>query len=163
MDKFHEIELEKIIDASQSLYTIRGTVGSVAASVVLAVLGTALTAEKAGLFFIAAGVTLIFIYLDSSIKSAMATHYFRSLELRNQYSPNDNDALLSMFSLTPDAKQYIAELLDKPEEIRYKKLENYGLKFRSFPGFWLPLLSAIADISIGFWLMFAYQPNWMFF
>jgi hypothetical protein len=37
------------------------------------------------------------------------------------------------------------------------------LKFRSFPGFWLPLLSAISDIIVGFLLMFAYQPNLSFF
>jgi hypothetical protein len=160
MDKFHEMELEKILSGTQSLYTTRVTIGSGAVTPGIAILAVAFTDVATGqkwlqaiIFFIAAGMTIIFIFLDSLIKSVIATHYLRSIELLERFSIDDEQALTSIFALSPNEKSHIRKLLPKSPIKRYKALRNFGLKFPSLAGFWFPSLSVIADIAIGFYVI----------
>lgn len=161
MDDFHKIELEKIISATQTLYTTRVTVGSIVATVVFAILGTAFKSELTTItvaqpvsLFIAAALTFDFIVVDLYIKFAIASHYLRCLEIMRKFAIDDNNALSSIFAIDPKGQRYISDLLVALPDIRYKKLKNFGLNFKSLIGFWLPLVSAIADIIIGLLLIF---------
>jgi len=163
MDDFHKIELEKIISATQTLYTTRVTVGSITATVMFAILGIAFKSELTTItiaqplsLFIAAALTFDFIIVDLYIKFAIASHYLRCLEIMRQFTIDDNNALSSIFAIGPKGQRYISDLLDVHPDIRHKKLRSFGIKFKSLIGFWLPLLSTLADIIIGLILLFIF-------
>lgn len=162
MDDFHKIELEKIIGTTQSLYSIRVTGGGIAATITVGILGAAFTKEVTALkgiqaaagFFMAAGITFGFLLFDLAIKNAIASHYLRALELIKKYSPKDKNALSSIFVFSSSAHEYINGLVTEPKDIRRKSLRFFSLKFPSFIGFGLPLISIIGDIIIGIWFIF---------
>ena len=128
IDKFHEIEFEKIISATQTLYTTRVTAGGIVATVNLGILGaafnSALTNLEGGLaasFFVVIGITIAFMIIDVFIKSAIAGHYLRSLELAKKFAPEDGRVLSSIFVISPKGQIYINSLLDVSDDIRRKK------------------------------------------
>ncbi len=161
--RFYEIELEKIISATQTLCTTRVTAGGITATIALGILGAAFKSEipggQAASFFATAALSFCFILLDVKIKSAIAQHYLRASELIYQLSIDDENALSSIFVFSEKGRNYILEQLNEPNAIRRKNLKFFGLKFPSLIGFWLPLAGIIIEVIIGILFMTPLQKG----
>lgn len=163
LDKFHEIELEKVFDALLSIHNYRVQVGIFFGTVNLAALGVALTSQKS-LVLIFAGVLLwILIVLDFGSALSLSGYYYRAIELQDRFAPDDED-FLKMFSGT--AFLWARESAEISEGERHISIAGHhlpvslrSLRTQSVAGFWLPLAASFVEIAAGFvtWLVFSWS------
>ncbi|MFC2037810.1 hypothetical protein ACFLYD_07595 [Chloroflexota bacterium] len=159
LDRFHEIELEKTLDAIFGVQSLRVQVAVFFGTVNLAALGVALTTGKAIVVFFAAALLLLFAATDFGARLGIAALLRRVTRLQVRYAPNDTD-FLEMFPGTEVKWAQEMATRSGPREanrfLGYTPIPN--LAHQSVLGFWLPLAASLVEIGVGFTLWIGF--NW---
>jgi hypothetical protein len=157
LDKFHEIELEKLYESITSIKNLRLQMASFFGTANLTAMSLAFTSQKAGLIFFAVVLIWAFAILDSRSRMSVITCYFRILQMSLKYSTDDSFYL----NVHPGSElNYVRTLLNSNnQEKQIKGLTKIPLRNQSISAFWLPLLASIIEIAIGlaFWRIFGWK------
>ena len=161
LDRLHEMEIEKVFGAMLTTQTLRLQLGTFFGTLDLTALSIAFSTQKAGFCIVAGLLLLIFASVDRIGLSALFAFYHRSLQLKEQFAPNDEDSFLNIMLLGRWETQLreIGKISDRKQ--RWKALDTLGLKHPSPFGFWLPLAGALVEILCG--LMFWQFYGWSLF
>ena len=161
LDKLHEIEIEKVFGAMMSIQTLRLQLGTFFGTMNLTTLSIAFSTKKAGFFLFAGLLLFIFASIDRMGLSALFAFYHRSIQLKEQFAPNDEDSFLYIMLLGRWEKQLreIGKISDRIQ--RWRALDTLGLKNPSPFGFWLPVLGGVIEIACG--ILFCLLYNWSLF
>lgn len=149
VDKFHEIEIEKVFDAMLSTFNLRVQLGTFFATVNLAALSFAFSTQKSGIIIFSGLLLWVFIILDFVGVSALIRLEYRGMQLTELYSPKDIDNLYTVLNI-----RYIERIKNVfaiPDgEKRKKELSVLPYKMLPIFGFWFPLLISLLEIIAGF-------------
>jgi hypothetical protein len=147
MNKFHEIEIEKLFEMILSIENFRLQAGIFLATSNLGVLGYAVTQEKIILFFFGAILFLLLIPLDIYGRRGLVGCYYRLSILHRKYVRSEKDYLPNMFSATAQEVKRILALSDDKDKMR--RLRSAPWRVNNLLGFWLPVIASIIEIVTG--------------
>lgn len=152
LDKFHEIEIQKIFDAMISFHKVRMQAVAFIGTVEIGAISIGLGEQKAGILVAAGVVIWIALLLDVTIVGILARFYYRALMLEAQFAPGDNDTFLTLLFMDDLGARVrrISSLPTKKERIRELKL--LPVKPLTLPGFWIPFGIGVCEIAIGLML-----------
>lgn len=153
MNKFHEIEIEKLYDTILTTENLRIQIGIFFATINLGALGIAVTQEKAIIFFFAAALLLIMVPLDLTARKTLASAYYRVASLHKKYTKNDSDYSPNRFSRLT---QETLRILNLPKDHdKFSELKSSPLRIKTRYGFWLPIVGSVMEICLGLslWLL----------
>lgn len=159
LDKFYEIEVQKVFEAMLAIQGLRVQVGTFFGTANLTALGIAFSTQKAGIIFLSAFLLILFLILDLTARSALIRYYYRALILQNRYASNEEGTFLDIFlPVSTEAKVRQISKISKPEG-RSKALRSLLIGRASNPGFWLPLIAFFIEIFIGtiLWVIFSWE------
>ncbi len=157
LDRFHEIEIEKVLDGIVATQNLRIQIASFFGTANLALLSIAFSTQKAMLLLFAGALIWVFLVIDMRTRRALAVYYYRSLQLQARFAPNDNDVYVSV--LPDPMASWVRELSRVPQkELQINKLLSPPLRAQSVSAFWLPLIASIVEVGIGLtlWLGFSW-------
>ena len=158
LDKFHEIEVQKVFEAMLAIQNLRVQVGTFFGTANLTALGIAFSTQKAGIVLLSALLLLLFVILDLTARSALIRYYYRALVLQNRFSTGEQDTFLDIF-LTASTEAKIRQIAKIPKaEDRLKAMRGLLVSKASNPGFWVPLVAFLIEVIIGVILWLAF--NW---
>lgn len=155
LDRFHEIELERLIEGIITLHHLRMQVGVFFGTVNLAALGVALTTQKALVVFFAGILLWMLIAADMVARASVAAYYYRALKLQERFAPNDDGFLTMLPGSSVTYARDIAKISDLDgQHLVLGYLPLRSLRVQSNLGFWLPLAASLLEIAAGvvFWL-----------
>lgn len=125
LDRFHEIEIEKIFDALFTIQTFRVQIATLFGIANITALGIAFTIQKAGIVLLAALLMLLFVSLEINMTVDVFRYYCRALSLQERFSPNDSETFLSIFA-SPNHEAQIRHLLKRTDLTkRHEKLRKW--------------------------------------
>ena len=159
LDKFHEIEIQKVFETMLSLQTFRLQLGTFFGTANLTALGIAFSFQKAGIILLAAVSLWIWMILDVVLRGAFFRYYYRALILQEMFAPEDNNTFLDIFLPTYRELQIrqIAKM-PNPEE-RIKALQKISTSILASTGIWLPIVGSVTEIIFGIalWLVLGWS------
>ncbi|MBV6506728.1 MAG: hypothetical protein ILNGONEN_02310 [Syntrophorhabdaceae bacterium] len=94
IDRFSEIEIQKVFDALLSTQNLRVQIGTFFGSASLTTLGIAFSVQKSGLVIIAALFFWISILMDFITRGTLLSYYYRALVLQKKFSPDKSESFL---------------------------------------------------------------------
>jgi hypothetical protein len=159
LDKIHEIEVEKVFEAMITIQNLRIQSGIFFGTVNLGALGIAFTTQKAGLIVLASLLLWAFIWIDFRGRAALAAMYYRALQLKNKYAPEDDDSFLNILN-TGSMELRLREIEKIPDRAkRIKSVRQYPMRHGGYSGFWIPLLASLIEIFSGLilWSIFKWS------
>ena len=146
MNKFHEIEIQKLYDVLLTTENLRIQLGIFFATISLGALGIAITQEKSIIFFFSAIFLLIMVPVDLKARRTLASTYYRVAYLHKKYVKNDNDYSPKISKLAQEALR----ILDLPKnQDKTAELRSISVRVISPLGFWLPISVSLVEIIIG--------------
>jgi hypothetical protein len=149
--RFYEIELEKTLDTINAIQNRRSQLG--------VFFGTGTLSQKAVVFLISACVALAFMYIDYIERSFIIAYYYRYLELRQRFVPND--PLIDIF-FSEDIKRKMLAILQNPDpHQRNRALRKLSRSHWTPSSREVPIVVAFLQIIFALILTFAF--NWNFF
>lgn len=160
LDRFHEIELEKLIEGIIALHQLRMQSAVFFGTVNLAALGIALSAEKALVLFFAGLLLWMLMAVDMVTRASVAAYYYRALQLQKRFAPDD-DGFLTM--LPGSSVTYARDIAERSHQDGQTLVLGYlplrSLRVQSRLGFWLPLVASLLEIAAGlfFWLVLGWS------
>jgi hypothetical protein len=160
LDRFHEIEIEKISEGMQSFQGMRVQFFTFFGTIDLAVVSIAFSAQKAGMLFLAGIIMWISVFVDMVLVSILARYYYRAFVLEERYAPADTDTFLSIFFMDRLGVK-IKKIANLPQEKRAKELNRLPVKHLMISGFWVPVCIGLAEMGLG--LLLVFQFNWSYF
>jgi len=147
MNRFHEIEVEKLHETILSTENFRLQSGIFFATVNLGVLSFAVSQQKAALFFFAAVLFWVMIPIDFSARKGLTSYYYRILYLHKKYVRNDKDYSPNRLS---KLAQEVQKILNLPnDQDKNLKLISIPWRVRNLFGFWLPISASLVEIVVG--------------
>ncbi len=150
MNKFHEIELEKLFDWTQALASLRVQVGIFFATANVGALSLGVSQAKADFFLFAALLFWALMLVDIGIRFVLAHTYYRIFCLHKLYV--NGDTTFSPLTYSRLATK-VAKVVNMENITDQKKaLWILPLKNLNFYGFWLPLLASVIEIAFGLFL-----------
>jgi len=161
IDKFHEIEIQKIFDALLSLQNLRVQTGTFFGTANLTALGIAFSTQKAGIVFFAAILFWVFIVQDIITRGTLLRYYYRSFVLQERFASGEDNTFLGVFlSLKTEEKIRRIHKMSQVKE-RLNALKRLPVRDLGTNGFWVPLIMSLVEIGLGIclWLIF----NWSLF
>lgn len=159
LDRFHELEIEKVFDALLQISNWRIQIGVFFGTVNLGGIAVAMSTQNAGIIFLSSLLILGFMLIDAQGYRARITMYVRAIQLENQFAPDDGSTFLTMILGHYEYYQRIAVLKSRNE--RDEAIMRALLRNSSTLGFRLPLFAFIAEIVFGVFLW--QQAGWTLF
>jgi hypothetical protein len=161
LDRFHEIEIEKVFEAMVNIQSLRLQSGIFFATANLGGLSFAFSTAKAGIIFFASLLIVAFVLIDSRARISFAAMRYRGLQLQERFAPGDPETFLNLF-----AGGFSDEQLRKIRALNSGAARNEALKslpFRSrgVTSFWFPLLAFLAEVAVGITTLLVL--NWSLF
>jgi hypothetical protein len=156
LDRFHEIELERLMEGIIALHHLRMQAGVFFGTVNLGALAVAVTTQKAMVLFFAGVLLWMLIAVDMVSRISVAAYYYRCLKLQERFAPGDDGFLTMLPGSSVTYARDIANLSDLDGQtlvLGYLPLRS--LRVQSNLGFWLPLAASLLEIAAGlvFWLV----------
>lgn len=151
IDEYHKLEIEEILIRTRASTNQRSQVASLLVTANLAILGFALSTQKAGLVFIAAAFLALWLPADVGARRYLDVLYFRGLQLEKKYAPDSESALLyTLIASTSSERERTERLgaianLDSQRE-RIKALRSFH--FSAF-GILLPAAALLFEVGLG--------------
>jgi hypothetical protein len=156
MIDYHKMKIEEIFARTRALTNMRVQILTFFGTVSLTTLGFALGNQKAGLLFIAAGISMLTVVADSFARRHQGALYYRGLQLERKYTPEGEHALLDTYVAVAAGPGFSARLL-AIADLRDQGTRVLALRRTrsSIFGFWLPLLITLIEIVAGtlLWLI----------
>jgi hypothetical protein len=156
LDRFHEIELEKTLDAILANHTFRVQAGVFFGTVNLAALGIALSSRGALVVFFAALLPLMLIVVDTAARVSLATLYYRLHRLVKRFAPGD----LAYLESLPGSEAEWAGQMAAEEELDTRgphvgRVPMRSLTKQSVLGFWMPAALSLGQVGLALvlWLV----------
>jgi len=153
MIDYHKMEIEEIFARTRALTNLRVQILTFFGTVSLTTLGFALGNQKAGLLFIAAGISMLTVVADSFARRHQGALYYRGLQLERKYTPEGEHALLDTYVAVAAGQGFSAKLLAladlRDQETRVRALRHAR---GSIFGFWLPVLITLVEVVVGAFL-----------
>lgn len=159
IDRFSEIEIQKVFDALLSTQNLRVQIGTFFGSASLTTLGIAFSVQKSGLVIIAALFFWISILMDFITRGTLLSYYYRALVLQKKFSPDKSESFLGIF-LSPKTEENIHQIIAIPEQNkRLRALRRLPFHSPGTNGFWIPLTVSFIEIGLGIilWRIFGWN------
>lgn len=159
LDKYHEIELEKIYDAILTIQNIRMQLGTFIGTANIAILAAGFSQGKAILILISSIVPWIFILIEVRTRFALLIYSSRAIQLRKKFAPGEDeeDEFSLDFLLRLEARERAAKAMKVPD-IRKRRWLLYRIASDTerFIGFRLPWLLSLAQsvMALVLWKIF---------
>ena len=158
LDRFHEIEFEKILEALEGAQNLEQQMAALFGTASIAILSVGFNTQKAGLLLLAGIVLWIYLSLNIRTRKYIAVFYYRGLQLQKQFAPRDNGFWLNILPSRLGA--WVHELENLPKESdRIKALHKLPFTTQSISAFWIPAGISLLEVGLGvlMWLAF----NWV--
>jgi len=94
IEEYHKLEINEIFERTRNLINARLQAGTFLGTANLTVLSFAFSTQRAGLFFIAAGVMAIFLAVEFIASEYGKGFYARGVQLEEKYASDAADAIL---------------------------------------------------------------------
>lgn len=159
LDKFHEIEIQKVSDILTWINNVSLQVGTFFGTANITALGVAFTLQKAGILFFAALLILLFIVIEIDIYGTMLRYYYRALILRKKFAPNDEDTFLDI-AASPHLEKKMRGLIERTSPSKRLR-ELRKLQITAFFGeaiVWIALTTFLVEIGMG--IVLSQFPRW---
>jgi hypothetical protein len=146
LDKFHEIEIQKIFDGTLALQNLRLQASTLFGTANIAALGVAINSQKAGIFLFAAVLLWAAMFIDVVIMSFLARFYYRGFILQEKFAPKSESTFLLIFAGERENQiREIAKITDERKRIKAIRWLNRA----TIAGFWLPLAASLVELTAG--------------
>ena len=162
LDRYHEIEIEKLFDAAISFHQIRIQIGTFFGTVNLATASIAISTQKARLLLIAGIMLWPFIYLDHYGRLALVSLYARSHRLHTRFSGPASYSPIAPI-LNPrwvSELDRIIESSDDDNTLQHRIAALHIVRW-SRSGFWMPLIASCIEVISG--IVLWKVSNWTLF
>lgn len=171
LDKYHEIELQKLLEGLLSTQTLRVQAGIFFGTVNFGAIGIAFTQQNAGIILLATVLIGGFLLIDYVAKRNLTFLLYRVIQLRKRYAPQDNNSFFPLAGLPwridreitriieiPNQEEQIKEILSLP--LNRVTFGSHGLRrsYASIISFWIPIGICIIEVILGLimWLVFGW-------
>ncbi len=116
LPEYYKIEFSQVFERIKSLEEFRVQLGTSFATINITVLALAFNLQRTSLFWVAALLLIIPLYIDRHARQALAIYYYRNLQLQKRFAPDDPEAYMRILptSLAMQVRQVAeADTLDK--------------------------------------------------
>jgi hypothetical protein len=157
LNRFYEIEFEKLFDGIVSWQTLRMQMGTFFGTVNLAALSIAFTTQRSGLVIFAAVLLWLFCIIDMSTVNSLNRLYVRSTQLQDRFAPGEDNTFLTVIPSNRRRRQVRLVLNTPPGDKRDRMISHMGLRMPNIVGFWLPLVASLIEIGAALTLSAVFQ------
>jgi len=98
LDRFHEIEIEKVFEAMVNVQNLRLQAGIFFATANLGGLSYAFSTSKAGIIFFTSLLIIAHVLIDSRARISFAAMRYCGLQLQEKFAPLDPETFLNLFA-----------------------------------------------------------------